>query len=70
MATDQGQGSQAHMPKRAKHIMGPSERGLGEEFRFPNIIRSVRVRVDNREHWGLGSVGEPCLCLRQKSHSA
>lgn len=54
MATDQGQGSQAHMPKRAKHIMGPSERGLGEEFRFPNIIRSVRVRVDNREHWGLG----------------
>lgn len=42
------------MPKRAKHITGPSERGLGEEFWFPNIIRSVHVGVDNREHWGLG----------------
>ena len=54
MATDHGQGSQAHMPKRAKHVVGPRERGLREEFWFPNIIRSVHVRADDREHWGLG----------------
>ena len=35
MATGQEQGSQAHMPKRAKHVMGTSERGLGENSGFP-----------------------------------